>query len=107
MDRPVRRGDIWMIDLGMAAKIRPCMILSVAFRDNERAVVTYVARTTTLRGSRFEVTHQAPLFKPGAFDGQHIGTVPSVKLIRHLGRVSDTTLGEVEAAVRAWLGLEN
>ena len=35
-----------MIDLGMAAKVRPCLILSVAFRDDEKAVVTYVARST-------------------------------------------------------------
>ena len=96
-----------MIDLGMAAKIRPCLILSVAYRDNERAVVTYVARTSTLRGGRFEVAHQAPIFKPGVFDGQHIGTVPSVKLIRHLGNVSAAVLRNVETAVQAWLGFGN
>ena len=89
----------------MAAKMRPCLILSVAFRDQERAVVTCVARTTSLRGGRFEVAHQAPFFKPGAFDGQHIGTVPTVKLVRHLGRVDDATLRAVEASVREWLGL--
>jgi mRNA interferase MazF len=37
----VTRGEIWMIDLGMTAKPRPCLILSVPFRDNEKAVVTF------------------------------------------------------------------
>ena len=44
-----------MTDLGMAAKVGPCLILSVAFRDDEKAVVTYVARSTQTRGGRFDI----------------------------------------------------
>ncbi len=62
MARQVARGEIWIIDLGMAAKPRPCVILSVPFRDDEKAVVTYVARTTRVSGGRFEVKHEAPNF---------------------------------------------
>ena len=40
MARLAQRGEIWMIDLGLAAKVRPCLVLSIEFRDNERAVVT-------------------------------------------------------------------
>lgn len=36
MARLAKRGEIWMIDLGMAAKVRPCLILSVPFQDQER-----------------------------------------------------------------------
>ena len=99
MARLAQRGDIWLIDLGMAAKERPCLILSVAYEDNERAVFTYVSRTTALRGGRFEVPHHGALFKPGAFDAQNLGTVPGAKLIRHLGRVTEHTLEQVEACV--------
>jgi hypothetical protein len=53
------RGEIWLIDLGMAAKTRPAVVLSVAYDDRERAVVSYVPRTTALRGTRFEVPHTA------------------------------------------------
>ena len=49
------RGEIWLVDLGMAQKARPGLILSVAFLDQERAVVTYVPRTTSARATRFEV----------------------------------------------------
>jgi len=102
-----QRGEIWIIDLGLAAKDRPCLVLSVAYRDDERAVISYVTRTTSLRGGRFEVPHQAPLFKPGAFDAQNLGTVPTVKLLKRLGRVSEQTLDQVEAAVSRWLGLNH
>ena len=39
-----------MVDLGLAAKARPCMIISTDFRDNERAVVTYVPRLSRSKG---------------------------------------------------------
>jgi len=54
-----RRGEIWMADLGMVAKVRPVLILSVEYQDNERAVVTYVIRTTSIRGTQYEVAHEA------------------------------------------------
>lgn len=107
MARLAQRGEIWLIDLGLAAKVRPGLILSVEFRDDERAVFTYVARTTTLRGGRFEVVHNSAQFKPGAFDGQNIGTVPGPKLIKFLARVNDHTLEQVEASVSAWLALKH
>src|SRR2546423_15308369 len=49
-----RRGELWVIDLGMAQKPRPCLILSIVYLDHERAVVSYVPRTTALRSTRFE-----------------------------------------------------
>ena len=27
--RIAQRGEIWLMDLGMAAKVRPCLVLSV------------------------------------------------------------------------------
>lgn len=102
-----KRGEIWMIDLGLAAKTRPGLILSVEFRDEERAVYTYIARTTSLRGGRFEVVHTAAHFKPGAFDAQNIGTVPGPKLLKFLARINTHTLEQVEAAVSSWLALKH
>ena len=93
-----------MLDLGLAAKVRPGVILSVQFREDEKAVVTYVARSTQPRGGRFEVEHHAPHFLPGVFDAQNIGTVPVVKLIRRLTRLPDDKFAQVEGAVQRWLG---
>lgn len=95
-----------MIDLGMAAKPRPAVILSVPESEVERAVVSFVARTTQIRGGRFEVEHRAPHFLPGVFDAQSVGTVPTAKLMRRLGRLADRDLVAVEDAVARWLGLD-
>lgn len=102
----VRRGEIWLVDLGMVQKTRPVVILSIAFLDHERAVVTYVPRTTLLRNTRFEVPHPAHGFDPGAFDAQGLGGVPVTKLLRPLGTLDTVTLQRVEIAVKIWLGLD-
>ena len=99
------RGELWVIDLGMTQKPRPCLILSINFLDHERAVVTYVPRTTSLRHTRFEVPHQTKGFEPGAFDAQGIGSIPIVKLERRLGVAETSVIDKVEAAVKLWLGL--
>lgn len=82
-----RRGELWMADLGFVAKVRPVLILSVAYHDDERAVVTYVLRTTSVRGTQYEVTHHARGMPAGAFDAQGIASIPDVKLERRLGVV--------------------
>ena len=100
-----KRGELWMADLGMVAKVRPVLILSVDYRGEERAVVTYVLRTTSLRGTQYEVPHPGRGMPAGAFDAQGIGSVPDVKLERRLGVVDTDTLTRAEDAVRAWLAL--
>jgi mRNA interferase MazF len=51
------------------------------------------------------VAHQARGFDPGGFDVQGLGSVPNAKLMRRLGLLDASTLTQVEAAVKAWLGL--
>ena len=101
-----RRGELWVIDLGLAQKTRPCRILSVSFLDHERAVVTYVPRTTSVRNTRFEVPHQMRGLDPGVFDAQGIGSIPIVKLERCLGTVETNVIEQVETAVKRWLALK-
>jgi mRNA interferase MazF len=100
-----KRGEVWLADLGMAAKVRPVLVLSVDYQPGERAVVTFVARTTNVRGTTYEVVHRARSMAEGAFDTQGIGTIPDVKLERRLGVVDEPTLARVEEGVRAWLAL--
>lgn len=101
----IKRGDIWLIDLGLAQKVRPAVILSVSYLDHERALVSYVPRTTALRNTRFEVSHEANGFQNGAFDAQSLGTIPAVKLVRRLASLNPAVLVKVENAVRSWLSL--
>jgi mRNA interferase MazF len=34
------RGEVWMVDLGMAAKVRPCLVISVGAGEEDRALAT-------------------------------------------------------------------
>jgi mRNA-degrading endonuclease toxin of MazEF toxin-antitoxin module len=100
-----KRGEIWLIDLGLVQKTRPCLIFSIEYLDHERAVFTYIPRTLHPRNTRFEVSHQARGFESGVFDAQGIGGVPAVKLERRIGIVEPTVLEKIEVAVKLWLGL--
>jgi hypothetical protein len=62
-----RRGEVWLFDLGMAAKVRPVLVVSVEYGDLDRALTTVVPHTTSLRGSRFEVLSGFPSFSQVLF----------------------------------------
>ncbi|MCZ2343752.1 MAG: type II toxin-antitoxin system PemK/MazF family toxin [Bacteroidales bacterium] len=104
--RSADRGAVWLVDMGMTAKIRPCLILSVLPDPQDRVLVTVVPRTTSVQGTRFEVDVSAHFFKSGGvFDAQQVATVAQVRLIRRLGDLDSTGMAAVEDAVRRWLGL--
>ena len=96
-----------MVDLGLAAKVRPCLVISVPALDQDRALATLVPHTTSVRGTRFEVALRIPFLHTGAFDTQNIVTIPHAKLVRKLGILTNEQLSSVEAAMQKWLGLES
>ena len=100
------RGEVYMVDLGLAAKVRPCVILSVPTEESDRFLVTVIPHTTALRQSRFEIVVPVRFLRPGAFDAQGIVTVPTVRLMNHLGTLTTEQLGSVEKGVCAWLGIK-
>ena len=105
MRTPLRRED-YMVDLGLAAKVRPCVVFSVPLEESDRSLVTVIPHTTSLRQSRFEIVVSARFLRPGAFDAQGIVTVPTVRLMNHLGTLTAEQLGSVERGVCAWLGIK-
>ncbi len=98
------RGEVWIFDLGMAEKVRPALVVSVAYGDTDRALITIVPHTTSLRGSQFEVPVNIPFLKPGAFPVQNVATYPKVRAIRRLGRLKADDFNLVFAALLRWLG---
>ena len=99
------RGDVWLVDLGIAAKTRPCLVLSVPPGPQDRVVVTLVPHTTSVQGTRFEVVVPKHFLKSGAFDVQGLVTVAQKRLLRRLGKLQPDELALVEDAVKRWLGL--
>ena len=100
-----QRGEVWLVDLGMAAKVRPALVISVPASDADRALVTLVPHTTSPRNSRFEVAISVQFLRTGVFDAQNLVTIPHAKLVRQIGRLSDNQLASIERAVELWLGL--
>ncbi len=98
------RGEVWIVDLGMAGKVRPCVVLSVPAGPQD-ALVTLVAHTTSARESNFEVAVRSRFLTAGVFDAQNMLTVPHAKLVRKLGSLPPDQLTIVEDAVRRRIGL--
>lgn len=94
-------GDVWLADLGLAAKTRPVVIVSRYDQDPPRALVLYVPLTTQNRLSRYEV----PLPKLSFLDRESVANVqglaslPVVYLERRLGRLPVTAMAALKEAL--------
>jgi mRNA interferase MazF len=95
----INPGEVWMIDFGMTAKIRPALLLTGAPSDDELDIVTVLLHTTALRGNRWELSIPKPFLKPGAFHLQQLQTVSTVKLERRLGALTGDEMNRVRNAI--------
>jgi mRNA interferase MazF len=95
------RGEVWPADLGMVAKTRPCVVVSVPLEAQDRTLATLVPHTTSVRGTRFEVAIPKRFLKAGAFDPQGIVTVPPPRLIRKLGALDTAELATAEQSLKS------
>lgn len=102
---PPVRGEVWLVDLGLAAKVRPALVVSVPVEETDRALTTLVPHTTAVRGSRFEVVTKVPFLRAGAFDVQGLVTIPHARLVRPLGKLQPTQMLEIETGILRWLGI--
>lgn len=83
-----KAGEVWVIDLGMVAKVRPCILLTDYPADDELALITVLPHTTALRGNRWELAIPKSFLKPGAFHMQQVQSVSLSRLERRLGVLS-------------------
>ena len=101
-----KRGEIWLADLGLAAKTRPVLVLSVPFSTSDYALITVAPHTTSPRSSNFKVTLSVSGLRPGAFNIQGLMTTQPSKFIRKLGALSPVEMKQIEATVKRWLGFQ-
>ncbi len=64
MSTPNRR-EVWFVDLGLAVKVQPCVVVSIPASDTERACATAVPHTTSPRGTQFESGVSVSFPRPG------------------------------------------
>jgi|SRR5262249_37564731 len=103
--RGVKAGEVWMIDFGMAAKVRPALLLTGEPAADELDLVTVVLHTTALRGNRWELNIPKPFLKAGAFHLQQVQTTSTVKLERRLGVLTAEEMDRVRNALRNRLSI--
>src|SRR5665213_1232619 len=85
-------GEIWQVDLGMAAKVRPALVLSDYPKDDELALLVVIPHTTAVRGNRWELNVPKPFLKqPGIF---HLQQIQPISLARFETRLGALTLDE-------------
>ena len=103
--RDPKRGEVWIADLGIAAKVRPVLIISAPFSNQDYALLGVIPHTTAPRGAQFDLRSDVPWLQPGSFNIQGMMAVPHAKFIRKLGSLSTQQMKEVEAVLRRWLVL--
>jgi mRNA interferase MazF len=100
-----KRGDVWVVDLGLAAKVRPCLLLTDFPTDDELALVTVVPHTRAIRGNKWEHVCEKNFLQRGAFHLQQVQSVSIAKLVRRLGGLDDDEMARIAEALRRRLAL--
>ena len=100
-------GEVWLADLGLAAKTRPVVIVSRSDADAPRNLVLYVPLTTQDRASSYEVKIPRVSFlnQDSVANVQGFGSIPSVRLGRRLGRLSIEVMADIKRALAFALDL--
>ena len=101
-------GEIWLADLGLAAKTRPVLVVSRYDPHPPRAMIIYIPLTTQYRESPYEVVLPKLRFlnQDSYANVQGLGSVPKVRLERRLGKLSDNVMREIKNAILFALDLE-
>ncbi|MFN0078929.1 MAG: type II toxin-antitoxin system PemK/MazF family toxin [Prosthecobacter sp.] len=106
MRQRINPGEVWIVDLGIAGKIRPALALTGEPADNELTLVSIVAHTTSLRDDNpWQVVVPKPFLRSGAFHLQQINSVPSARFERYLGRLTDSEFASIKARLGDRLGI--
>ena len=94
-------GEIWLVDMGMAAKTRPTVILIADNLNAPRSLIIHVPITRQNRGSELEVPlGHLPFLEPQSVANvQGIGSLPSVRFEKRLGVLPPPELKAVKSAL--------
>ena len=101
-------GEIWLADLGLAAKTPPVVIVSRQDPDPPRSLVVHVPLTTQQTGSPYEVPLPRLPFldRASVANVQGLGSLPTARLERKIGRLSAAIMEQLKNALVFALDLE-
>lgn len=98
-------GEIWRVDFGLAAKVRPALILSDYPADDELALLVVIPHTTAVRGNRWELALPKPFLKGGVFHLQQIQPISLARFDAQLGVLPPDEFKRVKATLVRLLNL--
>jgi mRNA interferase MazF len=100
-------GEVWLADLGLAAKTRPVVIVSRFDPDPPRALILYVPLTTQNRQSVYEVALPKLSFlnQASVANVQGLASLPTVRLERKLGTLPNEAMLRIKRALAFALDL--
>lgn len=101
------RGDVVIVDLGMAAKSRPCVVVSVSNADSQRNMSVVVPMTTEIRGGECEVRFPKPpwLRQESVVNVLGIAGVDNAKIERRISAFPAGKMAEIESVLKRLFGL--
>jgi mRNA interferase MazF len=97
-------GQVYLVDLGMAAKMRPMLVISRRDENAPRALSVCAPITTSNRGSKYEI----PIGKPQFLDASSFVNVQGLQAIQHhefrkfIGKLPEGRMREIREAL-AWM----
>ncbi|MDB6023479.1 MAG: hypothetical protein JWQ04_3336 [Pedosphaera sp.] len=104
---PLKRGDIHLVDLGMTAKSRTCVIVSIPKADSQRNMSVIAPLTSQPRGGECEVEFPRPawLHDASVINLIGLGGVDNAKIGRFIGQIGPETMDKVSDGLARMLGL--
>jgi mRNA interferase MazF len=101
------RGDVVVVDLGMMAKSRPCVVVSVSNADSQRSMSVVVPMTTEIRGGECEIQFAKPpwLRQVSVVNVLGIAGVDNARIERRLSAFPADKISEIESVLKRLLGL--
>ena len=102
-------GEIWLADLGLAAKTRPVVIVSRYDPNPPRELVIYIPITTQIRQSPYEVLlHKRKFLKlDSVANVQGTSALPTMRLEKKIGEISSDEMIRIKHAISYALDLDN
>ena len=102
-----KRGDVVLVDLGMAAKVRPCVVVSIAKPDSQRNMTVVVPMTTEIRNSECEVAFPKPpwLKQSSVVNLLGIAGVDNAKIGRRLSPFPPERMVDIDKGLARLLGV--
>ena len=101
------RGDVVLVDMGMTAKVRPCVVVSVNTPERQRNMTVVVPLTTEIRGGECEISFPKPawLRQESVVNVLGIAGVDKAKIERRISAFPADRMAEIESVLKRLLGL--